>query len=209
MRTTARQSMQMLTRNRSRLPQDLHGLADQVLDLETDLHARLRQMIERRIDGIRIRTHGDYHLGQVLFTGKDFMIIDFEGEPARPIGERRLKRSPLRDVAGMLRSFHYASNVAAFTDQMGGLIREEDVAHLEPWVRYWYGWVAAMYLKGYLGIVEGSTVVPSKSTDLHLLLDVHLLEKAVYELSYELNNRPRWVGIPLQGIYDLIVAETG
>ena len=204
MRTSMRQTMQVLRRTRSRLPESVQAMADAALDGESSIERRFRAMIERRIEGVRTRTHGDYHLGQVLFTGKDFMIIDFEGEPARSIGERRLKRPPVRDVAGMLRSFHYAANAAMLTQQLGGLIREEDMEHLEPWVRYWYVWVASSYLKGYLETASGSDVVPANPEDLHLLLDAHMLEKAIYELLYEVNNRPDWVAIPLQGILDLV-----
>jgi maltose alpha-D-glucosyltransferase / alpha-amylase len=205
MRTSARQTMQSLRRMRRTLPEEALALADEVISLEPDIEERMRMMIQRRIDGIRSRTHGDYHLGQVLFTGKDFMIIDFEGEPARSIGERRLKRPPLRDVAGMLRSFHYAAYASAFDLQLGGVIRDEDLIHLDPWIRYWYAWVAASYLKGYLGSAAGTNVIPTDEEDLRLLLDVHILEKAVYELAYELNNRPSWVAIPLQGIRDLMM----
>jgi maltose alpha-D-glucosyltransferase / alpha-amylase len=204
MRTSTRQTMQALRRARRRLPETVQSLAEFVINAEPSIEDRLRTIIQRRVAGIRSRTHGDYHLGQVLFTGKDFMIIDFEGEPARSIGERRLKRPPLRDVAGMLRSFHYAAYAAMFTQLQGGIIREEDTEHLEPWIRYWYVWVASSYLKGYLETAGGSRIVPENPEDLHLLLDIHMLEKAVYELSYELNNRPSWVGIPLQGIRDLV-----
>jgi maltose alpha-D-glucosyltransferase / alpha-amylase len=209
MRTSTRQAMQSLRRARRRLPEETMQLADEVLAVETDIEDRMRAMIQRRVNGIRARTHGDYHLGQVLFTGKDFMIIDFEGEPARSIGERRLKRPPLRDVAGMLRSFHYAAYAAMFTQLQGGIIREEDTEQLEPWIRYWYVWVASSYLKGYLETASGSIVVPEKEDDLDLLLDLHMLEKAVYELTYELNNRPGWIGIPLQGIRDLATQQEG
>ena len=107
----------------------------------------------------------------------------------------------------MLRSFHYAAYASAFTQQLGGIIREEDMDHLEPWIRYWYVWVASSYLKGYLETARGTILVPDDEDDLRLLLDVHILEKAVYELAYELNNRPSWVGIPLQGIRDLMAPE--
>ncbi len=206
MRTSTRQTMQSLRRARRHLPDEAQPLVDDVISAEPEIENRLRAMIQRRVDGIRARTHGDYHLGQVLFTGKDFMIIDFEGEPARSIGERRLKRPPLRDVAGMLRSFHYAAYAAMFTQLQGGIIREEDTEHLEPWIRYWYVWVTSSYLKGYLETAAGSIVVPDDPDDLHMLLDIHMLEKAVYELNYELNNRPGWVSIPLQGIRDLAMA---
>src|SRR4029450_4930163 len=110
-----------------------------------------RIVLERKIAAARIRCDGDYPLGQLLSTGKDFVIIDFEGDPARPIGERRLKRTPLRDVAGMLRSFDYAAHVAAFDLRARGM-EHGNVAAIESWARSWHGWVSIAFLKEYLRI---------------------------------------------------------
>ena len=139
-------------------------------------------------------------MGQVLYTGNDFMIIDFEGEPARTLLERRQKKSPLQDVAGMLRSFHYGAYAAFFEQLAGGLVPAQAEADVEPWVRYWHGWVSTAFLKRYLEVAQPGPFLPKTSEELKILLDAHLLEKAVYELGYELNNRPDWVKIPLQGI---------
>jgi maltose alpha-D-glucosyltransferase/alpha-amylase len=174
-----------------------------LLALEDDVAAKFGGLIEGRITGRRIRTHGDYHLGQVLYTGKDFVIIDFEGEPSRPLGERRLKRSALRDVAGMLRSFHYA----AFSPLMQGEVpgaRSRDATQSELGARLWYDWVGAEYLRAYLKTAEGAQFLPGSRRELKVLLDVHLLEKAIYELGYELNNRPEWIEIPLRGVLELM-----
>jgi maltose alpha-D-glucosyltransferase/alpha-amylase len=138
----------------------------------------------------------------VLYTGRDFVIIDFEGEPARPLSERRIKRSPLRDVAGMLRSFHYASYAALYGQVPG--VRPEDFLALEPWARFWYTWVSVTYVKAYLATAHQASFLPEERTDRQVLLDVFLLEKAVYELGYELNSRPEWVEVPLQGILQLL-----
>ncbi len=175
-----------------------------VLDAEEEILARFARVLGRRIHVVRIRTHGDYHLGQVLFTGKDFVITDFEGEPARPLSERRMKRSALRDVAGMLRSFHYAVYTARFEAARSGVLRGDSAEPLEPFVRFWYAWAAGAYLRGYLEAAAGSTFLPADDADLELLLDAYLLEKAVYELGYELNNRPDWVVIPARGILQLL-----
>ena len=155
---------------------------------------------------VRTRTHGDYHLGQVLWTGKDFVIIDFEGEPLRSVGERRLKRSPLRDVAGMLRSFDYAANVGLRQGVDLGLVADlpSAVKQLGGWARLWTAWVCRRFLDGYLGAAEGQPFVPTDVDDLRLLLDVFLLEKASYEVRYELDNRPDWVAIPLAALADLV-----
>jgi maltose alpha-D-glucosyltransferase/alpha-amylase len=164
---------------------------------------RFKDLLETKISALRIRCHGDYHLGQVLFTGSDFIIIDFEGEPARPITERRIKRSALSDVAGMLRSFHYAAHIALLRRQKIGTLPEA-VAALEHWAEFWQRWVSAEFLKSYLLEAGESRFIPCSRNELHVLLKALLLEKAVYELSYELNNRPDWVGIPLRGILQLL-----
>jgi maltose alpha-D-glucosyltransferase/alpha-amylase len=177
-----------------------------VLGLQSDVLARFQAVTQRSIAATRIRCHGDYHLGQVLYTGKDFVIIDFEGEPARPLSERRLKRSPLRDVAGMLRSFHYAICAALRDQEARGLLRPEHAAVLGPWAGFWQQWVCAAFLRGYLDTAGTASFVPRSREELQILLDAHLLEKAVYEVGYELNNRPDWVGIPLQGILQVMGA---
>ena len=146
-RTQLRETMALLSRRRDLVPAADSATVDEVLGLEGALLARLRDIISGPLDGVRIRIHGDYHAGQVLWTGSDFVIIDFEGEPGRPLGERRLKRSPLRDVAGMLRSFHYAAYGTLLTDGLASATRPEDVPRLQPWARLWYESVAATFLR--------------------------------------------------------------
>jgi maltose alpha-D-glucosyltransferase / alpha-amylase len=157
-------------------------------------------MLKRRIDVVRIRTHGDLHLGQVLYTGKDFVIIDFEGEPARPLSERRRKRPGLRDVAGMLRSFHYAAFGSLLEQVSSGALGGRDFASMEPWARLWQEWTSWAFLKAYLETAGESPIVPKDRDELKVLLDAFVLDKAIYELGYELNSRPDWVTIPLHGI---------
>ena len=170
---------------------------------EKYLMNRFKELLDIKIVTLRIRCHGDYHLGQVLFTGSDFVIIDFEGEPARPITERRIKRSALRDVAGMLRSFHYAAH-AVLLHRHENVTPPEAIAKLEHWAEFWYRWVSAEFLKSYLQEAGESRFIPATRNELRVLLETLLIEKAVYELSYELNNRPDWVGIPLRGICQLL-----
>jgi len=202
-RTQVGKVLPLLQRQFNRLPESLWPLAVYVLEHETELMVRLVKLLEVKISALRIRCHGDYHLGQVLFTGSDFMIIDFEGEPLRPITERRIKRSALRDVAGMLRSFQYAAYAALMDRQQnsGTPGISEDMAH---WAEFWQRWVGAEFLKSYLQNASGGNFIPESRSELSTLLAVLLLEKAVYELSYELNNRPDWVGIPLRGICQLL-----
>jgi maltose alpha-D-glucosyltransferase/alpha-amylase len=200
---TTRQSLRML--ERAEPPAEPAATtAGRVLAASGGLDRRLRSLFARRLDGQRIRIHGDYHLGQVLHTGRDLLIIDFEGEPARPLGERRLKRSPLVDVAGMLRSFHYAAFGSLLRPELGAEIRPEDVSRVEPWTAFWYRSVAVAFLTGYGEATRGQPFLPAADEDRGILLDAFLLQKAAYEIAYELNNRPDWVSIPLHGILELL-----
>ncbi len=149
---------------------------------------------------LRIRVHGDYHLGQTLRSKGDFILLDFEGEPARPLAERRAKQSPLKDVAGMLRSFSYAAYAALLNATNR---RPQDYDRLEPWARLWEAAVSSEFLVSYRTVTAGSALVPADEAGFRHLLDVFLLDKALYELVYELNNRPTWVRIPLSGILQL------
>jgi maltokinase len=155
-----------------------------------DVRERLQALSHIGAGGRVIRTHGDYHLGQTMLTDRGWVILDFEGEPARPLPERRLKRSPLRDVAGMLRSFSY---VTAGSWLLRGVEAPQG----------WEDRARSAFLEGYFGRVEPSLLPPGESPT-RQLLSVFELEKAVYELRYELNNRPDWVGIPVAGVLRLL-----
>jgi maltose alpha-D-glucosyltransferase/alpha-amylase len=150
--------------------------------------------------GKRIRVHGDYHLGQVLRSGDDFYILDFEGEPARPLAQRRTKHSPLKDVAGMVRSFSYAAQATLRGDSTE---QPERVRSLEIWAHLWQDAVSEEYVAAYLENEELRSILPAGAEDIRRLLNVYKLEKAIYELKYELNTRPRWARIPLTGILAL------
>ena len=203
----ASQTFRLLRGRLQTLPPAVQSEAQRVLACERDVRQRFRAIRDRRITAMCTRIHGDYHLGQVLYTGKDFIIIDFEGEPARPISVRRLKQSPLRDVAGMLRSFHYA--VYSTLLEQTADIRPEDLAAFDPWARVWYLWVSAAFLNAYCAVAGQGAFLPQTREERQVLLDAYLLEKALYELRYELNSRPDWVNVPLQGILDLVEAAQG
>jgi maltose alpha-D-glucosyltransferase/alpha-amylase len=166
----------------------------------------MRRLVGEKIESMKIRVHGDYHLGQVLYTGNDFVIIDFEGEPARPVSERRLKRSPFRDVAGMIRSFHYAAH-SSFMRYAAD--HPKGASLLEPWVGPWFSVVSSVYLQTYMKTVGNAPFVPRNPEELAILLETFLLEKAVYELDYEMNNRPSWVHIPMKGIRQVLASPWG
>jgi trehalose synthase-fused probable maltokinase len=178
--------------------------ATHVLDMERTLVTRFDTLIARNPDALRIRCHGDYHLGQVLYTGGDFIIIDFEGEPARSLVERRAKQVPMVDVAGMVRSFHYAAYVSLGQRLDQQPDKKQPSFDWEQWAQTWYRSSRAAFLTAYGQVAEGASFWPMDSEERNLLLDVYLIEKAFYELAYELNNRPAWAGIPLRGILQLI-----
>jgi maltose alpha-D-glucosyltransferase/alpha-amylase len=196
----ALRSTELLRTQLNKLPQDAREEARRVLELEPRIAAIFKKFLGRRQETTRIRIHGDYHLGQVLYTGHDFVIIDFEGEPTRSLYERRLKRLALRDVAGMLRSFDYASQAALRSDQLAA----ETLPRLRTWARFWVESVSAAFLKSYLAAAGTASFVPQAVDDLDLQLTTMLLEKALYELRYELNMRPDWVRIPLRGILEVL-----
>ncbi|MEX2187916.1 MAG: maltose alpha-D-glucosyltransferase [Pirellulales bacterium] len=207
MRAEARRTLALLRRQQSKLTGDAAERAAELLAREADLIDRYENVKDSQIDARRTRCHGDYHLGQALFTGKDFVIIDFEGEPARPISTRRIKTSPLRDVAGMLRSFHYAAAAALLGPQRPTTLPPESAGAVAQWLRVWYVWNAAAYLAAYLEEASRGDFLPKDREQLETLLNAYILEKAVYELGYELNNRPTWVQIPLDGILRLLDAK--
>jgi maltose alpha-D-glucosyltransferase / alpha-amylase len=189
------------------LKDSMAGIPDEAVDLAGLVLGRRKQILESlRLRGgdciraQRTRVHGAYHLGQVLRVKTDYVILDFEGEPARPLAERRAKYSPLKDVAGMIRSLSYAA--------YAGLInytarRPEDLEKLEPWARLWERSCGAEFLRAYRETAGGAAFLPPEENDFRRLLSAHWLDKALYELSYELNNRPSWIRIPLMGVLSL------
>jgi maltose alpha-D-glucosyltransferase/alpha-amylase len=200
MRTHADGAIDGLAHARAGLREDLRPLADEVLAMRAALAARFDRLRVLDGAGVRIRVHGDYHLGQVLRTEEDFVILDFEGEPARSIAERRTKHSPLKDVAGMMRSYSYAAYAALFAFTTNA---PADFARLEPWADTWQHWAADAFLGGYLAAPGVSALVGGDAARA-AVLDAFTLDKALYELAYELDNRPDWVAIPLLGIRQLV-----
>ncbi|HEX7675063.1 MAG TPA: maltose alpha-D-glucosyltransferase [Bdellovibrio sp.] len=181
------------------LKDDNLKLAQELLSKEDLIYKKFSAMKGMPLDAPRIRIHGDYHLGQVLFTGQDFVIIDFEGEPARTLGERKLKRSPLKDVAGMLRSFDYAAEFHLKKN----VLKDQQKEHGEEYLKIWSAWAGIEFVKAYLAKMNGA-LLPSHLEQTEMLLEMFLLEKALYEVGYELRNRPEWVDIPLRGVLKII-----
>ncbi len=186
------------------LPSDTQELARAALDRQQEILGRYQLLLNQKITAMRTRYHGDYHLGRVLYTGKDFIIFDFEGREGRSLSERRMKRSPLRDVAGMLLSFDYAASHGLRSEIERGMIRSGELPLIKAWSRFWSVWVSAAFLNSYLETASKDSFLPKTTTELQVLLDAFVLEKAIAALSYELNNRPDLVDIPLQQILQLL-----
>jgi maltose alpha-D-glucosyltransferase/alpha-amylase len=193
----AREQLQLLETAMPTLSDEHQALAGDLLARRGALLDRFEALGDVNGGGLRIRCHGDYHLGQILITERDIVILDFEGEPARPIAERRLKSSPLRDVAGMLRSFSYAAltglSAAAAT-------LPDNPERLTPSADAWERWAADAFLRAYMDTARTASFLPARADDLETLLQAFVLDKALYELGYELNSRPDWVHIPLRGL---------
>ena len=200
MRASLRRAFTLLEKKLPDLSAAFRDEAKKVLATEQEILAREKRLLDRRTNASKIRIHGDYHLGQVLYTGKDFIILDFEGEPARALGERKLKRSTLRDVSGMMRSFQYAAYSALWQPAM----RTEDMPFLERWADLWYRQMSSVFLQSYLKTTSGAIFVPQNPDDQQIMLEAYLLDKAVYEIGYELNHRPDWVVIPIRGIKHIL-----
>ena len=208
-RELAVRNLALLRQKVDDLPPGASSLARQVLGRETGILEKFDALASVPAGGARIRIHGDYHLGQVLYTGSDFVIIDFEGEPARPLAERRAKRSALQDVASMVRSFHYAAFahlLGAACDSATSVVNAamDRMENPAAWAENWYAWAASRFLASYFDVAQSGSFLPPSREEISAVLQMHLLEKAVYELGYELNNRPSWAGIPLAGISQLL-----
>ena len=197
-RTLIKKTIGQMKTSRRKLDGEQKELVDYIVHNENLLLDSIKQTLnEKKMRTSKIRVHGDYHLGQVLFTGKDFIIIDFEGEPTRSLTARKLKYCPFKDVAGMLRSFHYAI-------YMGELDYRSKVPDnsefLQPWLESWYQIVSQAFMRGYLKKSDHASFVPEENRQVDDLLSLFTIEKAIYEADYELNNRPDWLHIPLSGL---------
>ncbi|SHG49276.1 trehalose synthase /maltokinase [Chryseolinea serpens] len=195
LRKLVRDRFNLLESSLSKLNPEVQEFAKRVLVLEDKILECFSEVYQTKIKAIKTRIHGDFHMGQVLFTGKDFVIIDFEGEPGFSFSERRLKKNPLKDVAGMMRSIHYAAFGKILLNEN---YRDRDLEFLESWAEQWQHYVGRFYLGAYMERMGMGTALTQEDD---ILIRTFLLEKAIYELGYELNGRPDWTIIPLRGIY--------
>jgi maltose alpha-D-glucosyltransferase/alpha-amylase len=204
MQGLVRKTVQTLQSQIRSLPQSIRSEAGEIVETREQIVALLKKITRKKMEGKKIRIHGDYHLGQVLRTGNDFIIMDFEGEPARTLSERKLKYPAFKDVAGMMRSFHYAGYAAML---LNNRYSQQEIESLDPWILPWYQMTAGLFLHAYLQSMDGSVIIPADTSERLLLLDSFLLEKSVYELGYELNNRPEWIMIPIKSIKTIVTNE--
>jgi maltose alpha-D-glucosyltransferase/alpha-amylase len=186
-----------LEERRAAMPEALHTACNRLLTLRPALIEMMGTQTLKGLKAIRTRYHGDYHLGQVLLVQGDFIITDFEGEPARPLNERRAKHSPLRDIAGMLRSFSYAAAVAV---NRCTTERPADRKLLGPLAQAWENDTEEAFLASYRAAIAGCPSWPGDDSHAKRLIDLFLIEKALYELRYEMDNRPDWLAIPLYAL---------
>ena len=194
----------ILRRELKRLPESVRPLAEKVLAVQDMILGRYRAVHQTAMTAMRIRCHGNLHLGHVLHTGKDFSIIDFEGEPGWTLSQRRIKRSPLRDVAGMIRSFHYVADSTLRTDAEASNLHPEQFRALQPWARFWVRQVSADFLGAYLTATAKSDLLPKTKPGLAALLEAFLLDQAIIEMSRELQRRSEGIRVPLEGILEIV-----
>jgi len=201
-----RQSMKKLKHTLPHLGEELREEAERLLAGKELLLAWCERNVPAAIKANKTRYHGDYHMGQVLLVENDFIIIDFEGEPARPLAKRRIKHSPLRDVAGMLRSFNYAAEYAL---NQSTAERPLDRQQLQPLAGSWEAATREAFLLGYRATIEGCSAYPADESSAAALIALFTLEKALYELRYELQNRPDWLKVPVKGLLTFIESLPG
>jgi maltose alpha-D-glucosyltransferase/alpha-amylase len=198
----------LLQQKLDQLPSALQDNVRTLLEREQDIRAYFLPFRDRKLTGMRIRCHGNYHLGKILRAEDDFVITDFSGDLTRSLDERRMKMSPLRDVASLMRSFHQVVYQAIAVQEKGGInARALRVANWQTrmvWARFWYVWVSALFLRGYLDTVNQSPLLIQTRDECQILLDAYLLERALHELNYELHNRPEQVKVPVQGILQVL-----
>jgi maltose alpha-D-glucosyltransferase / alpha-amylase len=212
LRQALRETQRAVRRSRSSLVPEAAELAAVLLEQGDRLLGAFDDLRTIKLDAWRIRVHGDLHLGQALWTGRDVVFIDFEGEPGRSIGERSIKRSPLADVAGMLRSLDYAGRVALATSAERGRTGRTDDRPLERWRRAWTTRMQELFWRTYKDVLRtgttaagsGSQLIPADPADARMLLEAHVLQKALYEVRYELAHRPAWVAWPLGAIAQML-----
>ena len=201
MQSLVREAYQTKQRNLEMLPNAVRGKAKLLMNRREDILRKLKRIYNKKLDVSKTRIHGNYHLGQILFTGKDIAINDFGGDPIRSYSERRIKRSPLRDVAGIIRSLNYVAYEGFLKTNQ---VQQGEIESLLPFAQMWHHYMTGFFMSAYLEEVSGTGLVPSDQGDLAMMLDTYMMERAIYDLNTELNNRPAWSIVPL-GVIEKIL----
>jgi maltose alpha-D-glucosyltransferase/alpha-amylase len=201
MQSLVRATFQNKTEKVQKVSDDIKIDLEEVFDKKEELLKIFKRIYAKKLDVIKIRIHGNYHLGQILFTGKDVVINNFGGDPLRSFSDRRLKRSPLRDIASMMRSMRYVANEGFMKTS---LVPKEDVQSWLPFADLWARYMRGFFIKAYLKTVQESSFVPKDKQDFQMMLETYLLEKVILDINYELNNRPDWVGVPLRVLKSML-----
>lgn len=202
MRVSATKTFQALGRHLKGLPDDAREDAEKIMASEKEIQSRMKKIMQRKLTGSRIRIHGNYHLGQLMYTGKDFFIFGFEGEPAHALIDRKLKRSPIMDLASLIMSFHFAAYSALLKHASA---RKEDLPRLLPWEELWFRYVSGVFISSYRKTVEASGLLPADEEEFEELLLVFLLERAIIELGKSLDD-PGSAIAPLKGLIFLLAS---
>jgi maltose alpha-D-glucosyltransferase/alpha-amylase len=208
MRNVVGQLVVRLRGEAEQFPEAMRPLAAELAGLQPEMFDRIQSLVQAAPEAPRIRAHGDYHLAQLMYTGASFVLTDFEGDPYRPLGERRAKRSPLSDVASLINSLAYVVGsvlygLAGGRGRAQGVIRGEDLAVLQPAAWVWFRHAAEEYLRGYLEAVPPG-LLPAGAEQRRALLDVLILEKMLSSVDGELDRRPEWAVLPLRGALRLL-----
>jgi maltose alpha-D-glucosyltransferase / alpha-amylase len=207
LRNTIVGTTRLLRRNMDAVPDRYRDLAHRVLGIEQEAVTSLRPVHATLIDAKRIRCHDNYHLEQLLYTGKDFLVVNFEGDPTRSFGERRIKHSSLYDIASMLRSFDQVSAAALMQQVAIGALDDTDMDSIIPWSSFWSRWVSAAFLKRYFQALGKTDLLPDDLNESAVLLKANLIGRCFHELGSDLLNRPNWVGVPLRSILQIVRPE--
>ncbi|MDR5590136.1 maltose alpha-D-glucosyltransferase [Christiangramia sp. SM2212] len=201
LQTLTRTSLEKLKKVIKDLPEDTGREAAEVINLRNNILDCFREIYDHKIPVMKIRTHGDYHLRQILWTGREYIMNSFEGDPSKSFSERRIRRSAMRDLAAMIRSLHYAAYSNILSPEYSQQRKE---GNLEEWAETWHYYISRLYIKGYFDKAGSKDYVPKDQEDFKILMHTFLLEKALIELNYEIENRPEWIIIPIRGIKAII-----
>ncbi|MCM4157414.1 maltose alpha-D-glucosyltransferase [Gramella sp. AN32] len=201
LQTLTRTTLENLKKNLENLPEDHREEAKVVLKLKSEILQSFKNIYDHKIEMMKIRTHGDFHLEKILWTGREFIMNSFEGDSSKSFSERRIRRSAMRDLAAMIRSFHYVAYSSLLNSEF---IQHRKGGNLEDWVELWHNHITKLYLSAYLEEANDADFVPKNKEDFNILMRTFLLEKSLLELNYDLKHRPEWAIIPIRGIKAVI-----